>query len=76
MTSNDDRAQLLEAEVGHPGRQWDDLLSQVRQDSTLQTFSAIADQWLSLMWCPRPLPVGLKWHRAAWAILVHPLATD
>ena len=51
MTSNDDRARLLEAEVGHPGRQWDDLLSQVRQDSTLQTFSAIADQWLSLMWC-------------------------
>lgn len=51
VTSNDERARLLETEVGHPGRQWDELLSQVRRDTTLQTFSAISDQWLSLMWC-------------------------
>ena len=51
MTSNDDQARLLEAEVGHPGRQWDELLSRIRGDSMLQTFGAISDRWLSLMWC-------------------------
>lgn len=51
MTSNDDQARLLEAEVGHPGQRWDELLSVVRGNSNLQTFSSIADRWLSLMWC-------------------------
>ena len=51
MTEDAAKARRLEAEVGHPGQRWEDLLSRVRGDSTLQTFGAIADQWFGLMWC-------------------------
>ncbi|MXZ47123.1 MAG: hypothetical protein F4Z08_09095 [Chloroflexi bacterium] len=51
MTNDAVDAQRLEDEVGHPGQRWDDLLSRVRGDATLQTFGTIADEWLGLMWC-------------------------
>lgn len=51
MTNDVTAAQRLADEVGHPGQRWDELLSRVRGDATLQTFGAIADEWLGLMWC-------------------------
>ncbi len=44
-------ASTLEDEVGHPGRRWDELLSRVKNDSSLQTFESIEEQWFDLMWC-------------------------
>jgi hypothetical protein len=39
----------LEREVGHPGEKWDALKERV-QANVVTTFSALADEWLDLLW--------------------------
>lgn len=51
MSEKEAHAALLEAEVGHPGLLWENLLARVGADPTIRTFTAIADDWFTLMWC-------------------------
>jgi len=45
-----ERAAEVESRWGHPESLWDGLVNKV-QANAIRDFSAIADEWLSLMWC-------------------------
>lgn len=42
-------AEAIEAEVGHPGTLWERLQERV-QENAITRFSAVQEEWLSLMW--------------------------
>lgn len=43
------RAEVLEAEVGHPGERWEELKRRV-QDEVVTQFHQVETDWLALMW--------------------------
>jgi hypothetical protein len=45
-----DRAKSVRSEVGHPAERWEALRDRVQAHGVRQ-FSAVADEWLALMWC-------------------------
>ncbi len=45
-----DRAREIEAQWGHPGEIWSELVGGV-QDNGIRDFADIAEQWLKFIWC-------------------------